>query len=115
MGHSALWQWRQTTSFSKTKKRTIPAKTVDKMGKGAMCSSAWDINPRRAAARRVPVAYEIKQGIRAACAFSSRNRKRAAAMIAPTLPKMLNNAIHSMSIFLSPHVFLLELKISYAP
>ncbi|MEJ2294907.1 MAG: hypothetical protein P8Y23_09060, partial [Candidatus Lokiarchaeota archaeon] len=52
---------------------------------------AVGIIPKDAAARSVPVANEIKQLTSPCCDCFLIDRKASATVIAPTLPKMLNN------------------------
>ena len=93
--HSSFRQFRQMIIFSKKKKNIIPPKTTNNIpwGSPPELSIASGINPNKAAVSNVPVAYEIKIVIDNFCACLFRRVNDAAANIAPTLPKILNNII----------------------
>lgn len=64
------WQCRKTNIFSRMKKRTIPANTLDKTTYVVVLFKACGIKPNSAAASKVPVAYETKDGTRVFLLFS---------------------------------------------
>lgn len=82
----------------------IPISTVNRIFCEEVLESAWGIRPNNAAARSIPVAYEIKHGMRTFCTLSGNKRKIAAVIIAPMLPNKLKRIIHSMIIFHHFHI-----------
>jgi hypothetical protein len=66
------------------------------------CSRAWGMSPRKAAARSVPVAYEIRQGSSIFWILSGNERNAAAVINTPAVPARLNTTIHMRSIVHPP-------------
>lgn len=75
------------------KKRTIPTKTVVRIGDMKESFKACGISPNKAAESRTPVAYEIRPGIRVSWILFGNISSIAAVIIAPILPKTLKNRI----------------------
>src|SRR5258706_1889743 len=67
----SVWQWRQRSSFSSTKKTKMPPRMAVAAWCGSPASKAWGMTSRNAAPSSAPIAYDTSIGTHAARSSSA--------------------------------------------